>query len=61
MFIQEPFWEMTHYMPQTFYVNINPKDALTSPEIKHRSQLISADINQVLKEAASFMQGGAHA
>ena len=61
MFIQEPFWEMTHYLPQTFYVNINPKDALTSPEIKHRSQLISADINQVLKEAASFMQGGAHA
>lgn len=60
MFIQEPFWEMTHYMPQSFYVNINPKDALTSPEIQQRSQLISADINEVLKEAASLMQGGTH-
>ncbi|WP_125771650.1 Sir2 silent information regulator family NAD-dependent deacetylase [Companilactobacillus furfuricola] len=58
MFIQEPFWEMTNYMPDSFYVNINPKDAITAPEIKDRSLLISEDINEVLKEAANIVQGG---
>lgn len=58
MFIQEPFWEMTHYMKNSFYVNINPKDALTSPEIKDRSLLISEDINEVLKDAAQKITGG---
>lgn len=52
MFIQEPFWEMTQYMPQSFYININPKDALTNPVIKDRSLLISDDINEVLKQAS---------
>ncbi|WP_125706884.1 SIR2 family NAD-dependent protein deacylase [Companilactobacillus zhongbaensis] len=60
MFIQEPFWEMTHYLPDSFYVNINPKDALTAPEIEDRSLLINEDINEVLKEAASIVQGGQH-
>lgn len=52
MFIQEPFWEMTQYMPQSFYVNINPKDALTNPVIQDRSLLIKDDINEVLKKAS---------
>lgn len=52
MFIQEPFWEMTQYMPQSFYININPKDALTNPVIKERSLLIGDDINEVLKQAS---------
>lgn len=53
MFIQEPFWEMTQYMKDAFYININPKDALTNPAIKDRSLLIGDDINEVLKEAAT--------
>lgn len=53
MFIQEPFWEMTRYMKDAFYININPKDALTNPAIKDRSLLIGDDINEVLKEAAT--------
>lgn len=53
MFIQEPFWEMTQYMKDAFYININPKDALTNPAIKDRSLLIGDDINKVLKEAAT--------
>ncbi len=52
MFIQEPFWEMTQYMPDSFYININPKDALTNPVIKERSLLIGDDINEVLKQAS---------
>ena len=58
MFIQEPFWEMTHYMPKAFYVNINPKDALTNPMIRDRSLLVDEDINEVLKNAAALIKGG---
>lgn len=58
MFIQEPFWEMTNYMPKSFYININPKDALTSPVIKDRSLLVDEDINEVLKDAAALIEGG---
>ena len=58
MFIQEPFWEMTNYLPQSFYININPKDALTSPEIANRSLLIDEDINEALKRAAEEFNRG---
>lgn len=57
MFIQEPFWELTHYLPNSFYININPKDALTNPEIRDRSLLIKDDINDVLKQAAMMIKG----
>lgn len=57
MFIQEPFWEMTKYLPNAYYININPKDALTNPVIKDKSLLISADINEVLKQAAAKIKG----
>ena len=40
-------------MKDAFYININPKDALTNPAIKDRSLLIGDDINEVLKEAAT--------
>lgn len=58
MFIQEPFWELTHYLPHAFYVNINPKDAVTNPEIQDQSLLIDEDINEVLKRAAQEINGG---
>lgn len=57
MFIQEPFWEMTHYLKNSFYININPKDAVTNPIIQDRSLLIKDDINEVLKEAANKIKG----
>lgn len=56
MFIQEPFWEMTNYMPDSFYVNINPKDALTHQQIAERSLLIHDDINTILEEAVNQME-----
>ncbi|MDE7050302.1 MAG: Sir2 silent information regulator family NAD-dependent deacetylase [Lactobacillus sp.] len=57
MFIQEPFWEMTKYLKNSFYINVNPKNALTNPIIKDRSLLISDDINTVLKEASEKIKG----
>lgn len=55
MFIQQPFWELTKYLKNAFYVNINPKDAVTNPVIEDRSLLIDDDINEVLKETASLI------
>lgn len=56
MFIQEPFWEMTKYLDNSFYININPKDAVTNPTIQDKSLLIKDDINEVLKEASAKIQ-----
>lgn len=58
MFIQEPFWEMTNYLPQSFYINFNPKDALTNPAIKERSLLIDTDTATAIKNIAQLIQGG---
>ncbi|NRN84418.1 Sir2 silent information regulator family NAD-dependent deacetylase [Lactobacillus helveticus] len=53
MFMQEPFWKMTQYLKNSFYININPKDAMTNPMIHDRSLLIGDDINEVLKEVSA--------
>ena len=49
MFIQQPFWEMTNYLPNSFYINFNPKDALTNPAIADHSLLIQSDTEEALK------------
>ncbi|MBP2058774.1 NAD-dependent SIR2 family protein deacetylase [Lactobacillus colini] len=54
MFIQEPFWEMTKYLPKAYYININPKDARTNPAIEDKSLLINDDINEALKQAVEI-------
>ncbi|WP_239459515.1 hypothetical protein [Limosilactobacillus coleohominis] len=58
MFIQQPFWEMTNYLPNSFYINFNPKDALTNPAIADRSLLIQSDTEKALKQIAQQIQGG---
>ncbi|WP_258381959.1 hypothetical protein [Lactobacillus helveticus] len=40
IFIQEPFWEMTQYLKNYFYININPKDAMTNPMIHDRFMIV---------------------
>lgn len=57
MFIQQPFWEMTNYLPNSFYINFNPKDALTNPAIADRSLLIQSDTEEALKQIAQQIQG----
>lgn len=56
MFIQEPFWELTHYLQDAFYININPKDAITNPAIQEKSLLIAEDIHDVLAQATSLVK-----
>lgn len=58
MFIQEPFWEMVNYLPDAFYINFNPQDALTIPAIQDRSLLIDGDTNEALKQATQLLTGG---
>lgn len=58
MFIQEPFWEMTNYMPQSFYINLNPRDVLTNPAIKDRSLLINSDTARTLQNISELIKGG---
>lgn len=58
MFIQEPFWEMTNYMPQSFYINFNPRDVLTNPAIKDRSLLINSDTARALQNISELIKGG---
>lgn len=58
MFIQEPFWEMTNYMPQSFYIDFNPRDALTNPAIKDRSLLINSDTARALQNISELIKGG---
>lgn len=60
MFIQEPFWEMTNYLPNAFYVNFNPKDALTNPAIEDKSLLINGDTNEALEQTVELIKGGQH-
>lgn len=50
MFIQEPFWNLTYNLPGSFYVTINPKDALVPRAIADRSLAIDEDIARVLSD-----------
>src|SRR5690625_7417029 len=51
MFIKEPFWNMTYSWPDTYYITINPKDALLPEELNDKGLAIHEDIAQVLRAA----------
>ncbi|WP_153720979.1 SIR2 family NAD-dependent protein deacylase [Sporosarcina cascadiensis] len=51
MFIKEPFWEMTHCLPNAHYISINPKDAVVPQEISEKGLAINEDIARVLEDA----------
>lgn len=51
MFIKEPFWEMTHSLPNAYYISINPKDAVVPREISEKGLAINKDIASVLQDA----------
>jgi len=51
MFIKEPFWNMTYSWPDTYYITINPKDALLPEELNDKGLAIHKDIAQVLRDA----------
>ena len=51
MFIKEPFWKMTHSLPNAYYISINPKDAVVPREISEKGLAINEDIARVLEDA----------
>lgn len=57
MFIQEPFWNLTYSLPNAFYININPKDALLPRELNQKGLAIAEDIAIVLQDAVRFQRG----
>lgn len=56
MFIQEPFWNLTHQLPKAYYISINPKDALLPKEIAEKGVAIKEDIAVVLQEALALQK-----
>lgn len=58
MFIQEPFWSLTHQLPNAYYISINPKDALIPKEIEHKGVAMKEDIAVVLEEAVKMKNKG---
>ncbi|MDD4370168.1 MAG: NAD-dependent protein deacetylase [Anaerostipes sp.] len=55
MFIQEPFWNLTHQLPNAYYITINPKDAILPKELSKKGLAIHDDIAKVLKEVTERM------
>lgn len=51
MFIQEPFWALTHQLPQAFYLTINPKDAMVPKLLYSKGAAIHEDIAAVFADA----------
>ena len=51
MFIQQPFWDLTYQLLQSFYITINPKDALLPIELVEKGAKIKEDIAVVLRDA----------
>ena len=56
MFIQEPFWNMTYSWRKSYYVTINPKDAILPKELQDRGMAIHEDIALVLRDAVSLLE-----
>ena len=56
MFIQEPFWNMTYSWRKSYYVTINPKDAILPKELQERGMAIHEDIALVLRDAVSLLE-----
>ncbi len=51
MFIQEPFWELTHRLPNSFYISMNDKYDFVPEMIEDRAIAIKGDIAKTLQDA----------
>lgn len=50
MFIQEPFWNLTLSLPQSFYISVNNRYAFVPEQIENRGMAVTGDIAKVLKD-----------
>lgn len=57
MFIKEPFWNITHSLPQAYYITINPTDAFLPKELNEKGVAIKEDIAKVLDDAILTVKG----
>ena len=55
--IKYPFWRRTYANPDATYVCVNYGEAYTHPDIRDRSILIDADIDQVLGDLLGVQDG----
>ncbi len=58
MFIQEPFWELTRALPDSFYIGVNDKYDFLPEGIEDRGMTIVGDIAQVLEDAVASYKIG---
>ncbi|MGN0193798.1 MAG: NAD-dependent protein deacetylase [Pseudoramibacter sp.] len=55
MFIQEPFWELTHILPKASYISVNRDYAFLPENIEDRGIAIQGDIAKVLTDIRTGM------
>ena len=55
--IKYPFWRYTYANPEAVYVCVNYDEAYTHPDIRDKSILIDADIDQVLEDLLEGQNG----
>ncbi len=48
MFIQEPFWSLTHSLPDAYYISVNAEYDFLPEQIEDRGSSILGDIGKVL-------------
>ena len=53
MFIQEPFWELTRALPNSFYIGVNDTYDYLPEGIENRGMTIVCDIAKVLEDAVN--------
>lgn len=58
MFIQEPFWNLTAILPDTFYIGVNDKYNFLPEQIEDKGTVIVENIAKVLEDVCSKMKGG---
>ena len=56
MFIQEPFWNLTHMLSKSYYISINNQFAYLPQQIEKRAMVIKKDILHVLKDITYQME-----
>lgn len=56
MFIQEPFWNLTLNLPNSFYITVNKEHAILPAQIESRGLAIKGDIAKVLEDVKEKMK-----
>lgn len=57
MFIQEPFWYLTAYLPESFYISVNDRYNYMPEKIEDKGMVIVADIAKVLEDVRKKLEG----